>query len=94
MYSVKQSAQFDLELTTIFKGLKRQLAKEKLHGKGKTQTGKLPISYALYRRINEYYLLEKNTEAIFARSFPYITWNSVCRASNTVTIHLHHLNLE
>ena len=92
MYAVKQSAQFDLELTTMFKGLKRQLAKEKQHGKGKIQTGKSPIPYALFRRINYYYLLENSTEAIFARAFLCVTWNLVCRASNTVTIHLHHLS--
>ena len=73
MYAVKQYAKFDLELTTMFKGLKRQLAKEKQDGKGKIQTGKSPIPYALFRRINQYYLLEDSTEAIFARAFLCVT---------------------
>ena len=73
MYAVKQSAQFELELTAMFKGLKRQLAREKQHGNGKIQTGKSPMPYALYRRINEFYLLENSTDAIFARLFLCIT---------------------
>ena len=92
MYAVKQSSQFELELTTMFKGLKRQLAREKQNGTGKIETGKIPITYALFRRLNKYYLLENNTEAIFSRAFLCMTWNLVCRASNTITIHLHHIS--
>ena len=92
MYSVKQSDQFLLELTTLMKGLKREIAEEKQHGNGKIQTGKIPISFALYRRINEFFLKENTMESIFARAFMCLTWNLVCRATNTVTIHLHHLS--
>ena len=91
MYSVKQNEQFILELSTMFKGLKRQIAKEKQNGYGKIQTGKTPIPFALYRRLNEYFLKENTMESIFARAFMCLTWNLVCRAANTVTIHLHHL---
>lgn len=92
MYAVKQGDQFELELILMFKGLKRQLEKEKQGGKGKIQTGKIPISYSSYRRLNKYFLLASSNEAIFSRAFLCITWNLVCQASNTVTIHLHHLN--
>jgi len=91
MYSVKQSDQFLLELTTLMRGLKREIATEKQHGNGKIQTGKIPISFALYRHINEYFLKENTMESIFTRAFMCLTWNLVCRATNTVTIHLHHL---
>ena len=62
---MKQPAQFELELTTMFKGLKRQLAREKQHGNGKIQTGKSPMPYALYRRINEFFIYWKIQQTLF-----------------------------
>ncbi len=45
MYPVKQSDQFTMELTTVCKCLKRQIAKEKQIGNGKIQSGKTPILF-------------------------------------------------
>ena len=86
-----QSNEFKLKLGTLFKGLKRQIAFELQQGKGRIQTGKSPISFSLYVRLNELMLEEDTTESVFGRAFMTITWNLVCRASNTCSIHLHHL---
>ena len=75
----------------MFKDLKQQIAKEKQNGNDKIQTGKTPILFALCGHMNKYFLKENTLEPIFARAFMCLTWNLVCRATNTVTIHLHHL---
>ena len=36
-------------------------------------------------------LTEDLMESIFARTFMIMTWNLVCRATNTCSIHLHHI---
>ena len=94
MYGVKQDDEFMQSITVLFKGLKRRIAKEKQEGDGKIQTGKVPMSFALYRRLSEYMLrgCEGSLESIFARAFLTTTWNLMCRATNTCTIHLHHMD--
>ena len=47
MYGVKQNEEFMGQITVLFKGLKRSIAKEKQDGEGKIQTGKIPMSYLL-----------------------------------------------
>lgn len=91
IYGKVQGNEFKLKLATMFRGLKRKIAIELQEGEGRIQTGKSPISYSLYVRLNEFMLQEDSTESVFARAFMTMTWNLVCRASNTSSIHLHHL---
>ena len=86
-----QSNEFKLRLATMFRGFKRKLAIELQDGDGRIQTGKTPLSFSLYVRLNELMLEEDTTESMFGRAFMTITWNLVCRASNTSSIHLHHM---
>ena len=71
---------------------KRSIAKEKQDGKGKIQTCKIPLPYLLYYYINQYMLRDNTLESIFARAFLTTTWNLICHATNTYTIHLHHMD--
>ena len=48
MYGVKQNDKFMQNITVLFKGLKRRIAKEKQDGNGKIQTGKVAMTFALY----------------------------------------------
>ena len=91
MYGKKQSESFVADLAILLKGLKRKIASEKQSGNGRIQTGKLPLTYAMYRRLNELLLMEDSTESVFARCFLCLTWNLMCRSANTVSIHLHHI---
>ena len=52
MYGRKQSIKFVSELSIMMRGLKRKLAIEKQNGRGHIQTGKSPITYSMYKRIN------------------------------------------
>ena len=91
IYGKKQSKNFQEELSLLFRSLKRRITEEKQEGDGRIQTGKSPISFLLYKRLNEYILKEGTTESVFARVFLCLTWNLICRSKNTTTIHLHHL---
>lgn len=90
-YGAKQESKFGEELAILFRGLKRKIAVEKQDGDGRIQTGKSPMPFAVYERLNYYLLLEKTTEAVFCRAFLCLTWNLMCRSRNTCTIHLHHI---
>ena len=91
LYGKKQTTEFKEDMGLLFKSFKRRITEEKQDGDGRIQTGKSPMSYNLYKRLNEYMLREQNSESVFARAFMNITWNLICRSKNTTTIHLHHL---
>ncbi len=55
------------------------------------QSGNVPMQFSLYRRLSEYMLMDPNLESILARAFFTTTWNLISRATNTCTIHLHHM---
>ena len=75
MYGKKQPEQFVRELSILLKGLKRLIALEKQSGDGRIQSGKLPLTYSMYRRLNELMLMESSTEYIFAQYFMCLIWN-------------------
>ena len=91
MYGEKQPEAFVADVSVLLRGLKRKIAIEIQSGEGRIQSGKSPLTYGMYRRLNELMLMESYTEAIFARCFMCVTWNLMCRSANTVTIHLHHM---
>ena len=90
-YGESQNEKFTRELAVLFGGLKRKIILEKQNGDGRIQTGKTPMSFGLYERLNTYLLKENTTEAIFCRTFLCITWNLICRSMNTCSIHMHHI---
>ena len=94
IYSANQNEEFINQITILFKGLKRRIAREKQDGDGKIQTGKTPMSFPLYRRFCEFMLKDRTLESIWARAFFTMTWNLICRSTNTCTIHLHHMEWE
>ena len=74
LYGKKQTTEFKEDMGLLFKSFKRRITEEKQDGDGRIQTGKSPISFNLYRRINEYVLREQTIESVFARVFMNITW--------------------
>ena len=91
LYGVQLTQGFLTDMNVLFKGFKRKVAEELQHGGGKIETGKSPMSYALYRELNILFLREKTVESIWAKAFLTLTWNLMCRATNTCSVHLHHL---
>lgn len=92
MYGLTQSDDFQKELTTLFRGFLRTVAKEVQNGSGRISTGKVPLSYQLYCEICEWMWQDKTPSGRFAHLFLVLSWNLACRSSNTKTIHFHHLS--
>ena len=65
-YGSKQNEEFTNNITTLFKGLKRRVAKEKQDGERRIQSGKVPMPFSLYHRLSEYMLMDPNLESIWA----------------------------
>ena len=91
LYGVKLSKDFDSDMIVLYKCFKRKVAEEVQQRGGKIETGKSPMTYGLYRQLNIYFLEKKTVASFWARAFLNLTWTLMCRATNTFTIHLHHL---
>ena len=91
LYGFKPSKEYEHNMNVLFKGFKRKIAEEVQKGGGKIQTGKLPMTFGLYHQINLYMLKEKSFESVWARAFLVLSWNLMCRATNTCSVHLHHM---
>ena len=89
IYSKVQGNEFKLKLATTLRGLERKISIEAQEGEGRIKIGKTPISHSLYVYLNEFMLQEDSTKAVFGGAFMTMTWNLVCRASDTSSIHLH-----
>jgi hypothetical protein len=79
-------------LEKYFKGLKRTNAKELSEGKGQVRIGKSPMDFSLFRFLALRLLSMGDTDAIFGHLYMMISWNLMCRASNTSSICFSHLD--
>jgi len=91
LYGFKPNKDYEHNMNVLFQGFKRKVAEEVQRGGDKIQTGKSPMSFGLFRQINIYMLREKSFESLWARAFLVLTWNLMCRATNTCSVHLHHI---
>ena len=60
---------FKEDLSLVVRSLKREITEEIKEREGRIQTGKSPISFSLYKRINEYILKEGGTDSIILSCF-------------------------
>jgi len=79
------------EISSFFKGLKRRDANNASMGITKITTGKDPLQFSLYRKISEIMLRSDKKEHIFGRCVLVISWNLMCRVSNSINICFSHL---
>ena len=88
-----ESQHFKTEMNIYFRGLKRDVAKRTANGEISIQEGKDPFSFQLYSSICKGFLQNSHkSENSFAHRFTILSWNLLCRASNTVSICLEHIN--
>jgi hypothetical protein len=85
------SANLQSELSTYIRGLKRMIPERTGNGGQRIQTGKDPLSFELYSALCESTLQMGEKESMFVRTFLVVTWNLMCRSSNTVMIHHSHM---
>ena len=88
-----ESEYFKSEMNIYFRGLKRDVAKRTANGEISIQEGKDLFLFQLYCAICKGFLQESHkSENSFAQLYTVLSWNLICRASNTVSICLEHIN--
>eukprot|EP00924_Labyrinthula_sp_SR-Ha-C_P014656 snap_masked-scaffold_74-processed-gene-0.44-mRNA-1 protein AED:0.01 eAED:0.01 QI:0/-1/0/1/-1/1/1/0/718 len=90
-HKVRFSSEFENELKNHFRGLKRKIASEEQAGQGVIKRGKDPLTMPLFKILNLAMLHTEKKDFVFFKTFLTITWNLMCRAVNTFSIHYRHL---
>ena len=90
-FKVAMSQELQDELKNHYKGLKRNIASNIAAGGMKIKVGKDPLSMSLFRFLGLELLQDDSRDSVFARTFMILTWNLVCRASNTFHVCLDHM---
>jgi hypothetical protein len=85
------SPTLEATLSNHFKGLKRKVAETIQAGVGSCKVGKDPLSFSLYQYICKSMIQTSSRDVIFART---VTWNLMCRASNTLSIQFDHIEFK
>jgi hypothetical protein len=78
-------------LTEFFKGAKRTAARTAKDNGEKVKEGKAAMPFAVYAFLAARLLALGTSDAIFAHLFMVLSWNLMCRAGNTETIHINHI---
>jgi hypothetical protein len=78
-------------LKEYFKGLKRQMAFARSRSTGRIASGKDPLQISDLRRLCGKLMASHLKENIFAHCFLLMTWNLMCRSSNTTNIRFNHM---
>ncbi|KAJ0396165.1 hypothetical protein ATCC90586_012238 [Pythium insidiosum] len=91
-YRVSMSAELQSELTTMFRGIKRSVAEQTANGQVSIKVGKDPLDPEVYEFLCIHMLTSCSKGMAFARAFLVITWNLMCRSSNTVGIMNSHIS--
>jgi hypothetical protein len=73
------------------KGASRLSTGQKATGVGKLKPGKAAMPVELYNFLGLHLLQSSSKDAVFARTFMLISWNLMCRASNSATIAYSHM---
>lgn len=85
------SRDFEKELASLYKGLKRKVASNIAAGGGKIRVGKDPLAFSLYTYLGLVVLKIGNREAVFARTFMILAWNLMARSANVFEICISHM---
>ncbi|OWZ09481.1 LOW QUALITY PROTEIN: hypothetical protein PHMEG_00017813 [Phytophthora megakarya] len=88
IFTVDMAKQCHLNL----RGLKRDVARRNHNAGVKLTEGKEPLSFSVLRYFCATFLKHNDTEFVFAHTFLLLSWNLMCRAGNTASIHSGHLS--
>jgi hypothetical protein len=93
-YGRSMSVDFAADLTVFFKGLKRTVARRNHDAGVKLTEGKEPLPFAVFRSLCVSMTEHEQPEFVFAHTFLALSWNLMCRAGNTASIHSGHISWE
>ena len=81
------------KLKKFFAGLKHTTQKQKATAGSKVSEGKSAMSFQLYQTLCKSLMRSGKREDLFAVSYLTMSWNLMCRASNTSNLHFNHLEV-
>ena len=98
MYRQTRSATMENELKIYFRAIRKRGAREAQSGIGQMHNTKLPLPFEVYKFFSFQFLKgiqnavqEDALGFVFAHLFLTLSWNTMCRSSNTAHISLNHL---
>ena len=72
-------------------GAKNLCAQAQQHGEGNIEDGSRPLTWALYSRFNEYFLMEGTEEGVFGKAFSTLCVNLAARGKSTAQVCTKHM---
>ena len=84
-------SQFQQEMSTFTRGIKRKVPQEKLELGHSLEEGKKPMNFDVYKLMCRKMLQLNSDEGSFAHLFLVLEWNLMARASNCTNFRLGHL---
>ena len=84
-------SQFQQEMSTFTRGIKRKVTQEKLELGHSLEEGKKPMNFDVYKLMCRKMLQLNSDEGSFAHLFLVLEWNLMARASNCTNFRLGHL---
>ncbi|KAG6960721.1 hypothetical protein JG688_00009463 [Phytophthora aleatoria] len=86
------TSEFAADLTVFCKGRKRTVAHRNHDAGVKLTEGKEPLSVSILRSLCATLLKHNDEEFVFADTSLLMSWNLMCRAGNTTSIHSTHIS--
>ena len=90
-YSVPPPPSFQATLKESMEGAKRLCSQAQQHGEGNVEDGNRPLTWSLYERFNEYFLIEGSVEGLFGKSFSTLCVNLAARGKSTAQVCTKHM---
>ena len=87
----KMPPEFQKDLTTFQRGMKRKVTSEKVKSGRSLEEGKKPMNFDVYKLMCKKLLQMEKDEGAFAHLFLILEWNLMARASNCLLLHLGHI---
>ena len=79
------------EIGIHYRGLKRKVASDNMTQGRRTHSGKIPLTFDLFKFLAKRMLELNDREFVFARCFMILSWNLMARSSNVVHIAFEHI---
>ena len=90
-YDLAQPPSVILDLKEAMAGTKNLCAQAQQHGEGNIEDGVRPLSWELYERMNQFFLMEGTEEGIFGVAFSTLCVNLAARGKSTAQVCTKHM---
>ena len=90
-YNETQPIEFSTGLSESMLGVKNLCAQAQQHGEGNIEDGDRALSWRLYEKFNEWFLIEGTPEGIFGKAFSVLCVNLAARGKSTAQVCTKHM---